>query len=293
MNKIPLLFLESCVSPDYPAEMMASLESYRARWRRTLQSAIDLEEWLGRKGVDFAIFKTLKPFPTTSADIDVLFRSQEDLRTAVDVFGGKGYDILESDAYGMTMHSVDKDMNIDFTTEVAVSGLVYIDKNVLLDNATNVTVDGCRLTTLKPSADLVVTAAHAFFKEQMLTLADYYTIILSSQEIAEAMNLAARVHISHPMRLIIELAHDVTARVFESADNILGELQKASNDGHEVIGTQLRFPFKFSPRIMLWGLARKVMEDPKTQHSLSSAFGTILRWKFAKDIIEHAARSGY
>jgi hypothetical protein len=293
LNKIPLLFLESSASSGDHAGIERHLENYRAQRKRAFDLMFTLDDLLGERGVRFALFKTLRPFPYMSSDIDLLLWSQEDLSVARQTLEKEGYVTLDRDAYGVTMYSTYHDLNVDMATEVAASGLVYLDKKTLLSEVTTVTRDGHSLTTLIPAADLVVATAHSFFKEQMCTLADYYTLVLSTQEIRQAMKLAERIHALLPLRIAAGVAYRVTADVFGPVEPILQKLREATGGKYERFHSGARFPFKYPPRMVLLGMVRKVMEDPETKRSLPIAMGAMLHAKFAKGILDHAVRSGY
>jgi len=82
LNKIPLLYLEPIRKFGKHPLLNAQLSRYRDKHRKTLDLTAQVSSLLEESGIPYTIFKTLKPFPHTPADIDILLRSKKGLTKA-------------------------------------------------------------------------------------------------------------------------------------------------------------------------------------------------------------------
>lgn len=297
LNKTPLLYLESLRNLKRYPPFEAQLSRYRDKHRKTLDLTALVSSLLEELGIRYTIFKTLKPFLYTPADIDILLRSTRDLTKASQTLEKKGLKPLDRDLYGLTMFSVRHNLNVDLTTEVAASSFIYLDKNLLFKHASQVKVDGFKVQTLKPHADLVTVAAHCMYKEQMYTLSDYYTFALLSQHYQEALELAESTHTKFALEAALKLTYDITVNAFGSDNNLIERLNNSlqTADTNRIIqtGKRLDLPMKYPPSIVLRGLSKKLLEDPVSRKSLPTALKSTLQPKSINRLLEHIMRKGY
>jgi len=297
LNKIPLLFLESLRKFRKHPLLEAQHSRYRNKHRKTLDLIALVSSLLEESSIRYTVFKTLKPFPYTPADIDVLLWSERDLTKASQILEKRGLKPLDRDPYGLTMFGVSKGINIDLTTEVAASSFIYLDKSLLFEHVNHVEVDGFKVQTLQPRADLLAVAAHSLYKEQVYTASDYYNFALSSQHYQEALKLAERAHTKFVLETALKLTHDITIHAFGSDNSLIESLKNPLQtvDMNRRIQTGERFdlPMKYSPRTLLRGLSRKLLEDPVSRNSLPVALKSTLQPKFINRLLEHITRNGY
>lgn len=297
LNKVPLLYLESLRKSRRHLSLEAPLSHCRDKHKKTLDLTALISSLLEELGIRYTIFKTLKPFPYTPADIDVLLWSSRDLAKASQILEKRGLKPLDKDLYGLTMFSVDHDINVDLTTEVAVSGLIYLDKNLLFNHVRQVEVEGFEVQTLEPHADLVTTAAHSMYKEQMFMLSDYYTFALSSQYYQEALDLAENAHAKFALEAALKLTYDITINAFGPDNNLIQRLENSIQivNVNRMIQTRKCFdlPMKYPPSIVLRGLSKKLLEDPVSRNSLPTALKSTIQPKSINKLLNHIKRKGY
>jgi len=297
LNKIPLLFLESLRSlDDYPF-LEAQLSRYRQSHERTLDLITLVSGLLQASGIRYTVFKTLKPFSYTPADIDVLLWSREDLTRTSQILEKEDLKTLNGDLYGLTMFSVGHSMNVDITTEVAASSFVYLSKKALIEHSTEAEIHNVKVKALHPSADLVAVAAHCLYKEQMYTLADYYTFALSLPHYERALQLAEKTRTKFALSIALKLAYDITLNAF-GPDNYLMERLSSllqTIDLSEVMrtGRSLELPVKYSSHWLLRGLLEKILEDPVSRDSLPEALQSAVQPGFFRKLMRHMKRKGY
>jgi hypothetical protein len=295
LNKIPLLYLESIIiKKSSPLE--TQLLYYRGRYERTLDLTAQVSGLFGESDIRYVLFKTLKPFPYTPSDIDVLFWSNQDLLNACFLLKKRGFTVLDTDLNGVTMYSFKHQLNVDLTTAVAVSGFTYLDKTMLFNNKAQVKINGVNVQTLAPSADLVTVAAHCMYKEQMYLLSDYYTCVLSSQFFQEALELAKCAHVKFALETALKITNDITVAAFGSNKAITKKLDQSLSSvdlGVVVSAGDFDFPAKYPPQILLRGLTKKFLQDPALRRSLSPGLRSTLRSETILRLLSHFYRKGY
>jgi len=243
---------------------------------------------LDRTKVPYAIFKTLKPFPYVPSDIDILLRSDESLQTVTGTLKNHGCVPLKKDNYGLTMLSPKHKMNIDLTTQIAVSGLVYLNKQLLFDHLCEVQVNGVAVKKPEPEAELLVAAAHSVFKEQTYTLSDYYTFILSTQYWEEATKLAESLCLEYIFDTTLRMTKRVTDTSFGSMNT---SMKREGGEGTS--GKDFELPKKYDLNSLMVAFLKKMIEDPVSKHSLPIMAQSIYEPAFYKKIVEHATRKTY
>jgi hypothetical protein len=126
------------------------------------------------------LFKTRRSFRYVSADIDFLLLENADLTSASKLLTERrGANLLLIGPNSATFLDLVAEMNIDLYGRISVSYLEYINKDKLKSRSyLQETIDfgGQRVPSLDFVADTLVIAAHSVFKEQMYTLADFYTM---------------------------------------------------------------------------------------------------------------------
>jgi len=293
-NKIPLLFLRTVadILEDNPTKSI--LLRYEEKYKKVLDFITFIAYLLEKREIHYTLFKTLKPFPYVPSDVDVLLWSDEDLKKVVVTLKAEGHLVLERDVYGVTMFSPSLGMNIDLTTQVAVSGLVYMNKKLLFGHMSELEVDGTIVQTLKPYADLLAVAAHSVFKEQMYTLSDYYTFSTLPQHWREASELAEKLQLKHVLETALRITEAVTLDAFGSLNPLTKEFRtlRITNPAASS-GEDIELPKKYDLSIIAVQFLKKIMADPLAMNSLSTAARSFCNLAFYRKIMEHATRKKY
>lgn len=294
LNKIPLLYLESQGAKGL-SSLDLELSRYRKKYEETLNLTKKVSDVFEKSGIHYTLFKTLKPFPNTPSDIDVLLWSNNDLKKAYSVLKDNGFRALDKDQYGITMYNVEHSLNVDLTTEVAVSGFIYLDKILLFDNTTQVKINDFTVQTLSLSADLAMIAAHCMYKEQMYLLSDYYAIVLSSHYVKEALPFARNANVYFALEIALQITYDITIRAFGSNNAIAKELDSCLSSNFKLSNAKESFglPEKYPLHIMLRGLLEKFLEDQTSRSSLSAGFRATFRPRAIHRLFSHVSRKSY
>jgi hypothetical protein len=283
-NKIPLLYLESvkrlCENFD---KFKKSYIALKERQEAILFLMKKIGNSLSKHDINYAIFKTLKPFPFIASDIDLLFFTHEGLKKALKTFTESGYKLIGPKFRNLTMFDLESGIKIDLYSEVTVSGIVYMDKRQIEEHVAETTINNTQVLVPTPEADLLLTMGHSFYKEQLYTLADFYAI---SQRLTQFTpkqrntftKLAKAQHIEYACSLLLELTQMIHSIVFRTKNGeiaeILGKLHlnsllnAAKHRTLKYFGKKIRLPYKYNHTTIAIGLVDKLFEDESTRHSV-------------------------
>ena len=313
-NKIPLLYLESvkklCENCD---ELKKSYMRLREREAAMLFQIKEIVNTLSEYNINYAVFKTLKPFPYIASDIDLLFFADEGSKKALKAFVRSGYKLLNSGPLNFTMFDLESGIKIDLYDEITVSRIAYMDKRKMEEYVTETTIDNVQVPVLAPEVDLLSAIAHSFYKEQLYTLADFYSIVLNiaqftSQQTDTFIKLAKAQCFEYACSLSLELTQTVYSIVFGnkireieeiSSEFILGPILFAAT--HRVlrhIRKKMKMPYKYDYATVAMGLVEKILKDEGTKRSVPFQVKEfLLNPRFSKGFIErlisHIVRETY
>lgn len=126
------------------------------------------------KGLNYALYKFRRPVEHVSVDLDILI-DRKDASWAAQALINKGFEIAVTEPYTVTL--MRRGFIVDLYTEPSFAWIVYMDGDRLLrDHAEEVEVNGIFARALTKEAEVVVSAAHAVYKEHMVLLIDCLTL---------------------------------------------------------------------------------------------------------------------
>ncbi len=279
LNKINLLYAQLTQSKDE--------ESLSQKYNETLKTINEISNDFNDNGLNYAIFKTIKPFPYTPSDIDILI-GYKDLEQAKTTLSRRGYNSIAKDIFCTTMH---KDMNIDLYLEPSVANLPYLSSTILMQEkkATRL-VDGSNAATLCNEAEFIAVSCHSLYKEQMFTLNDFITLALLAEgaQISKVIEIANNLNVLDAVMLVSGLSRTIIdelmivpkiARLFENLN-----VPKIPVSG---------MPHKFSATTVSKMLFKKIMHDRQTRKYVPRAVIANLSRRQVKKFIEHIRRTTY
>ncbi len=285
-NKVPLLFLEkaemSCKNSRHLTHMY---QTYLEKWKLTLELMKDISRTLAEYDADYAIFKTIEPFPFVKSDIDILFFAHEDFVKSCHTLQRRNFKFLGSGPYSITLHSVKHETNIDLQLEISVSRLVYLDKSILQKHVTEINIDGYAIPVLEPPASLITIISHSFYKEQILTLSNYYTAVMEILAMNKLQRrticiLSEKLDVDLSTKLILEFVQALTVTAFKKHIQPVAEItQSISINGMEATARQIshggfdkckELPYKYQPISIALAFASKLLKDPLMRQTMSS-----------------------
>jgi hypothetical protein len=172
-NKLLALYLEMQAGSRAPSR---DLDASRQRRNAVQQTIAALVSCAQADAVEWAIFKTVRPFPFTPSDVDVVVVTDDGARPLASGLLTRGYSPAGGAPYTITLCDPKHDVGIDLYQEIASSRFVYLDRATLRPYRTWQVQGGVAVPVLQPVAELVAILAHAVYKEQLFTLADYLTL---------------------------------------------------------------------------------------------------------------------
>jgi hypothetical protein len=253
--------------------------------------------------IKHAVFKTIRPYKSTTVDIDTLILEDEDYDRSIKTMEKAGYELIVHGPRSTTLWDKDADIGVDLYEQIAVSFITYIDKQTLNNHfSTKRLSNGEQFETMKPEADLACIIAHSIVKEQMYTLSEYYTFLhyLEQMDIDEFLEIvkhnnltsAARAH-TGITALLHRTAHGNTPN---KLNQILERLGEENFETTRIIQRNYTTPHKYHPIT----LARSLLEiarSKKTRRSMGIQLYQTAHPSFAsrflKSLLEHVLRETY
>jgi len=146
----------------------------RLKYLKTQEAIARTSQILKDANIKHVLIKTIRPYISTTVDIDVLiFGSNFEYEEAIMTFLKSGYRMLGQGPQSTTLQDPIIDIKIDIYNEIAVSQIVYLDKRKLANLCNDTRLpNGESARTLTPEADLATVIPHSIVKEHMYTLAE-------------------------------------------------------------------------------------------------------------------------
>jgi hypothetical protein len=286
-NKVPLFFLERAVAL---CKNSKSLETHYQTFLEKSQSFSSLmgevSNILAKAQTDYVVFKTFRPFPFVTVDADILFftreefwRAHRELRRAYKL-GGFG-------AYSITLYDQQRDINLDLHLDIAVSRLVYMNIQLLRKYMTKVSVNGSQLSVLTPPAAIVTVLSHSLYKEQMLTLSDYYTTLIqilkmTSNERRALVDLAEQLNLGLSLKLALNLIDSLTKMTFRRTSPVIMDIaemiqideieERAMQMSINKFVPPVQLPYKYPLLSVSFAFIMKSIKDPLMRSTAANQF---------------------
>jgi hypothetical protein len=134
-----------------------------------------ISEELGNEGIEYYIFKTIKPFAYDMTDIDVLIVKKKDLLKASGILIKKlGFRIVSKGTYSLTFRKTVNglDIDIDLQSRVSAGTFEYISISETKRIMDDIGYIRNGISLLRPELELVIITGHVFFKDLSVSLAD-------------------------------------------------------------------------------------------------------------------------
>ncbi len=303
-NRMPLLFLKSIlelgVKDKYYEDFLELIDQWSDIEKRIkkVTNILDLEK------VEYATFKSIKPYREVTVDIDFLIYDKYEL--TVSKLKEEGYILLEKGPLSSTFRDPKVRIDYDIYDEVGVSYIIYYDKDKVKQKIFGKSLQsGELINSLIPEHDLLAVIAHSVIKEQMYILAEYYSTLFflknmdSAQldyfiEMTEKLKLknAVKAHIGIT-HYIHNKIHDKTPPQLEKIVSVFGvnefEIKRLQKTG-------IKMPHKFHMRTLSKSFYEKLWEG-KARRSYLSQFLHMLDPRFLADFIpkfiSHVKRKTY
>jgi hypothetical protein len=303
-NRVSLPYLEALLERQNLAILKSVYREEHRKYLKTLNAITRVSTLLADKNIEHVVFKTIRPYKSTTVDIDILIFGNEYVhKKSVETLRKAGYSLVVHGPRSTTLWDPELNMGIDLYKQVSVSFITYIDKLKLVDYVTTAKLPNSGyVKTLKPEADLSCIIAHSIIKEQMYTLSEYYTFIhyLKQMNINNFLQIVKQNNITSATRThasITALLHRAAHNTIpEELQQIIESLGEENLETTRLIKNDFETPHKYHPITIAKSLL-EIAKGEKCRNSMAMQIYYMLNprftKKFLKDIIQHVKRETY
>ena len=304
-NRIRLLCLDSMTGTQRNPALDRKRVELLDRYEKTLGVVRDASRLLDGVGLEYAFFKSSRPYREATVDLDILiFGDRHPL--AVNTLKDGGYLLLEEGELSTTLCDETVPLKVDLYDEIGVSRIIYLDKDRLQTYTTTHRLeDGIDMRTLDSKADLLALMTHSIIKEQMYVLSEYFTTIgfmdgMDTRELEAFVELARNCHAQHAASTHLSITaflhnrvHGFVPERLESTLHILGTSPKECS---RLAKNGLSMPHRYSASTLAHSLLEK-LNEPKARDSIISQVAGLLspsfNRKFFGAVFDHLVRESY
>lgn len=303
-NRISLLYLEKIKKAE---EFKVFREIYNrqiAGYNDTFEALARVSQTLSKANIKYTTFKALRPYISTTVDIDVLiFGNTLDYEKAFKALKTAGYLMLVRGPESTTFQDPKVKIGVDLYNEVAVSHIIYVDKDKLESSVTTKDLpNGQQVEMLTCEADLLSIIAHSIIKENMYVLSEYYTYIyyLDHLNVNHFIKLAKETLLTNAVSthtaitsLLSEVAHKRTHPKLQQIQDMIGVDSFALS---RVVEKRLVMPHKYHPITSFKSLL-ELTQGKNARKSIATQMFHMLNPNFSKNflrkLIDHVMRETY
>jgi len=292
-NRMPLLYLKALRKCGRLGSLEEEYSRLSNRYIKTVEAISRATRVLERAGVDYTLFKSIRPYHEVTVDVDVLVFGTE-YEEVISTMSDAGYTLLGAGPTTATLRDIEAGINVDIYDEVAASRVIYLDK----DKLRRFTVDrqlpnGEFVGSLDSSADLLAVIAHSLVKEHMYVLSEYYSTLyyladMNSKALDSFLSLVDECR----MRSAVKTHLGATALLHYGAHafipiclmKLLGELGLNHLELSRVKEMSFRMPHKYHPLTITRTLIEKLGES-KAKRSFAWQASSMLNPKFTSFVV--------
>ncbi len=186
-DRVALLYLTIHRKKGWSQFLEERYQTLKGRRERTLDVIADLGSTLNQLGVlDYAVFKSLKPYPATPNDTDVIvFGGREEFKAALTVLYDEDYLFHEWAPMQTTLiHPKGRGKTgkgkkggiwyIDMYSDISTDYFLYIDKKALTPYVETRMVKGKEIRNVRKEIELAIILFHNVFPERTFQLEHFY-----------------------------------------------------------------------------------------------------------------------
>lgn len=304
-NRVALFCLTKLLEQREDPFLQKEYERLNSRFEKTAQVFPRVSRLLDSGGVDYAFFKSLRPYREATVDLDILIFGDH-VHVAVELLGDGGYETLEDGGLSTTLYDRDVHLNLDLYDEIGVSRIVYLDKDRLRNfTAVERLGDGVEAKSLDAKADLIAVLTHSVIKEQLYVLSEYFTTLgliarIRGSEIDDFVNLVigcnVEFSVSTHLQITAYLHNYVYGFVPRELQRVVDSLKARTREDVRLARNRFEMPHRYGSITLAKSLMEK-MEEPKARRSvISQSLGMLnprYGAKFLRAALQHLTRESY
>ena len=275
------------------------------RRENTLRVIGDLGESLNRYGInDYAVFKSLKPYPSTPNDTDIIiFGNTDKFEGALDTLYEENYQfhewapmqttLIHPDGIGKTgKGKKGGTWYVDMYSDISTDYFLYIDKRSLEPYVETRMVEGRPVKNVKKEIELAIILFHNVFPERTFQLEHFYMPLyhlaeedfdidimlkfVSDQKLTRAL--------STNLTLVAHIHNEIFGFVPDAIETILERIGQNQPELERFIEKKETTPYMLSPKTFWLTFLDKIY-DPAAFRSLISQGVHMLNPVFFFDVM--------
>lgn len=305
-NRMPLLYMDILDKQNRISDLKHTYRKQYSRYLKIFDTMARVSDFLSSLDVEHAIFKSIRPYPDASVDIDTLIFGSEKYEKVIRSFPKAGWSLLGYGPQSTTFFDAEAEVGIDLYREIAVSWFMYLDKEKLKGYiARRVLPNKKSVCTFQVEADFVAIIAHSVIKEQIFTLAEYYTflIYLQRMKMREIERFKSLIEINNLVALAKSFV-TLTAVLHNEAFGFVPEklavlFSELGSDGLEekrLAQNGFQMPHKYHFLTLFKSAMDKIKEE-KTRKSIALQGFKMMNPHFTKTVVsglvDHMIRETY
>ncbi len=303
-NRVELLFLEALSKAGNLNGFEDEYTKLKERYLMTLSVIARAGDILSSSGVPYVVFKTIKPYPATPNDTDILcLGNKRDYKKAYDILRKNGYkehgkaplQVNIYDPRGEGKIGPGKKGGIyyiDLYQEVATDYFVYVDKKKLLPFVREMNIDGVNVKVLAPEPELAIVMYHNVFPEKTFHLEHFYLPLYWFSDLSFDFDLFMRFVESNQLKIAARANLSLIAILHKTAFNtvpppILELLERWGEEKEEIKklcrnGIEVPYYFTFG---LFWKSFVFKLLDKRSIRSVFNQGLHMLNPKFFVDVV--------
>jgi len=303
-NKMPLLYLRSISESSMNGKDYENYIVLSDKWVEIEKRIKKVIKILDKDKIRYATFKSIKPYREVTVDIDLLIFGSYD--GALNRLQDSGYRLLAKGPLSSTLRDPGFRIDYDIYNEVGVSHIIYFDKEKSLNYvAKREFQTGGYIESLVPSVDLLAVIAHSVIKEQMYTLAEYYTTLyylsgMGEKDLETFIEMVDRLRLRAAVRSHVGLTYCIHRMAHGVEPPPLRKIVAAFGvDGFEaerIKRSSYNAPHKFHPLTLMRSFQEKLHES-KSRRSFAQQARSMISPGFAASFfpkfLGHVVRETY
>lgn len=220
-DRVALLYLTLYRESEWPKALEDLFVSLNKRREDTLSVISNLANVLNQYcSNEYAIFKSLKPYPATPNDTDVIFFGDKNrFKDVIEHLFSKGYCFHEWAPMQTTIYDPrgkGKIGNgkkggtyyIDMYSDISTDYFLYIDKRSLIPYVHTIELNGIPVKTIRKEVDLAIILFHNVFPERTFQLEHFYMPLYHLKE--QDFDLNTFIEFSEKQKLQYALSTNLT-----------------------------------------------------------------------------------
>lgn len=302
-NRMQFQFLTALRKKGNIGQFAALYAEQKTKCLENAKVICNVSEVLTDSNVSHAIFKTLRPYESTTVDVDTLiFGKATSYVRAIRSLQNKGFKRVAVGPRSTTLLEPRTKMGVDLYEQVAVSFLIYMEKEKIADFITTAELSKGSVKILEAEADLGAIIAHSVVKEQMYTLSEYYSFLhyLKYLDISRFLDMLRRnnlVSAGAAHATITAMLHQLAHRTIPiRLKQIVDDLGKNAYETNLLLRNNMETPHKY--HIITVGRSlMEIMKGKECRGSLATQFLHMANPYFSKEFLKaalkHIARNTY